>query len=74
MFDEIKPHIRELRKRLTISVGALFIGFFVFFSFWEVVLDIITIPLKDVLPEGSSIIFTKLQEPFFTATKSIFIC
>jgi len=69
MLNELKPHIRELRKRLAISVGALFVGFFVFFSFWEVILGFIIIPLKDVLPDGSSIIFTKLQEPFFTAIK-----
>jgi sec-independent protein translocase protein TatC len=72
MFEEIKPHLSELRKRLAISVGAVIILFFVMFTFWQPILDWMILPLKAVLPEGSKVIFTKIQEPFFTALKVAF--
>lgn len=72
MFDELKPHLVELRKRLGISIFVLFIMFFVCFTFWQPLLAWMLDPLKAVLPEGSNVIFTKLQEPFFTALKVSF--
>jgi len=72
MFEELKPHLAELRKRLAISVGTVFILFFVMFAFWEPILSWMITPLKEVLPEGSNVIFTKVQEPFFTALKVAF--
>jgi len=72
MFEELKPHLRELRKRLAISVGSIVILFFVMFAFWDPILNWMTAPLIEVLPEGSSVIFTKVQEPFFTAIKVAF--
>ncbi len=72
MFDELKPHLAELRKRLGISIGFIFIMFFVCFSFWEPILAWMIAPLNSVLPEGSHVIFTKVQEPFFTALKVSF--
>ena len=72
MFDELKPHLAELRKRLGISIGVIFIMFFVCFSFWEPILAWMIAPLNGVLPEGSHVIFTKVQEPFFTALKVSF--
>jgi sec-independent protein translocase protein TatC len=72
MFDEIKPHLVELRKRLGISVGVLFVMFFACFFVWETILAWMIFPLESVLPAGSEIIFTKVQEPFFTALKVSF--
>ncbi|MFK5881833.1 MAG: twin-arginine translocase subunit TatC [Sulfurospirillum sp.] len=72
MFDELRPHLAELRKRLDISVAAVFIMFFICFSFWEPILAWMIAPLNGVLPEGSHVIFTKVQEPFFTALKVSF--
>ncbi|WP_169764227.1 twin-arginine translocase subunit TatC [Campylobacter mucosalis] len=72
MFEEIKPHLVELRKRLGISVASVFVMFMVCFSFWNPILAWMTEPLKDVLPAGSNIIFTQVQEPFFTAMKVAF--
>ena len=72
MFEELKPHISELRKRLAISVGTVIVMFFVMFFFWEPLLAWMTKPLVAVLPAGSSIIFTKVQETFFTALKVAF--
>jgi sec-independent protein translocase protein TatC len=72
MFDELRPHLKELRKRLGISLAVIFIMFFICFSFWEPLLAWMIHPLNGVLPEGSHVIFTKLQEPFFTALKVSF--
>ncbi|RUM66270.1 MAG: twin-arginine translocase subunit TatC [Sulfurospirillum sp.] len=72
MFEEMKPHLSELRKRLAISVAAVIVLFFVMFAFWQPILDWMVMPLKEVLPEGSKVIFTKIQEPFFTALKVAF--
>ncbi len=72
MFEEIKPHLYELRKRLGISVASIIVLFFVMFTVWQPILSWMTAPLIDVLPEGSNVIFTKVQEPFFTALKVAF--
>lgn len=72
MFEELRPHLVELRKRLGISVAAVMVAFVACFSFWNPILDFMTTPLKAVLPAGSNIIFTELQEPFFTAMKVAF--
>jgi len=72
MFDELKPHIAELRKRLGISLAVVIIMFIVCFSFWQPLLAWMIAPLKAVLPEGSNVIFTGVQEPFFTAMKVAF--
>ncbi len=72
MFEDIKPHLYELRKRLGISVVTVLVMFFVMFSFWQPILHWMIAPLEAVLPKGSSVIFTKIQEPFFTALKVAF--
>jgi sec-independent protein translocase protein TatC len=72
MFEELKPHIAELRTRLTISFATVFIMFFICFFFWQPILDWMTAPLIKVLPENSEMIFTGVQEPFFTAIKVAF--
>jgi len=51
MFDELKPHLVELRKRLAISVGALIVMFFVMFYFHEAILNWMVQPLNDALLE-----------------------
>ncbi len=72
MFEELKPHLAELRKRLAISVASVVVLFFVMFSFWQPLLHWMIAPLNAVLPENSHVIFTKVQEPFFTALKVSF--
>ncbi len=72
MFSEIKPHLVELRKRLAISVISVIVMFFVMFSVWQPILNWMIHPLVEVLPKGSSVVFTKIQEPFFTALKVAF--
>jgi sec-independent protein translocase protein TatC len=51
MFDELRPHLIELRKRLGISVAALIVMFFVMFAFHEPLLNWMVEPLNDALKE-----------------------
>ena len=51
MFDEIRPHLIELRKRLGISVGSLIVMFFVMFYFHEPLLNWMVEPLNTALIE-----------------------
>ena len=72
MFEEIKPHLAELRKRLVICLLTLIVMFVICFSFYEIILNFMTAPLKEVLPKGREIVFTQLGETFFTAMKVSF--
>ena len=51
MFDDLKPHLIELRKRLGISVASLIVMFFVMFYFHEPILNWIVEPLNVALFE-----------------------
>jgi sec-independent protein translocase protein TatC len=51
MFDDLKPHLAELRKRLAISVGSLIVMFFVMFYFHEPILEWMVEPLNSALIE-----------------------
>jgi len=72
MFEDIKPHIADLRKRLFISSGALFIAFFACFSVYEPILEWMMAPVEAVLPVGSKMVAIEVQETFFTALKVAF--
>ncbi|MRJ03023.1 MAG: twin-arginine translocase subunit TatC [Epsilonproteobacteria bacterium] len=72
MFEELKPHLEELRRRLIISIATLFVMFIISFGFWEYILDWMLVPLKEALPPGSNVIFTRVGEAFFTALKVSF--
>ena len=51
MFDELRPHLVELRKRLAIAVGSLIVMFFVMFYFHEFILNWMVEPLNVALIE-----------------------
>jgi len=51
MFEELKPHLIELRKRLAISAISIVIAFFVMFYFHEILLEWMIQPLNDALVE-----------------------
>lgn len=72
MFDDLKPHLVDLRKRLVISVSVLIVAFFVCFAFWEVILDWMIAPLQEILPEGTKPVFIQVGEAFLTAVKVAF--
>jgi sec-independent protein translocase protein TatC len=72
MFEDIKPHLQELRKRIIISGIAFAVMFFVCFNFYEPILELMMIPVNKVLPEGSQMVAIEIQETFFTALKVSF--
>lgn len=51
MFDELRPHLVELRKRLAISALSLVVMFFVMFFFHEQILNWMVEPLNSALIE-----------------------
>ena len=51
MFDDLRPHLAELRKRLAISAGSLIVMFFVMFYFHEAILGWMVEPLNQALAE-----------------------
>ncbi len=56
MFDDIRPHLVELRKRLGLSVLSVFIAFIIAFIFHNGILTWITAPLNNALAEVGRII------------------
>jgi len=55
MFDNIIPHLVELRKRLGLSVLSIFVAFVIAFIFHEPLLEWITAPLNEALVQVSQI-------------------
>jgi len=51
MFDDLKPHLFELRKRLGISAISIVIAFFIMFYFHEILLEWMIEPLNQALIE-----------------------
>jgi len=49
MFDDLRPHLVELRKRLGLAVLSVFIAFVIAFMFHEYILEWITAPLNEAL-------------------------
>jgi sec-independent protein translocase protein TatC len=72
MFEDLKPHIADLRKRLVISSAFMFFAFFACFSVYEPILNWMMLPVEAVLPEGSKMVAIEVQETFFTALKVAF--
>ena len=56
MFDDIRPHLVELRKRLGLSVLSVFIAFIIAFTFHNAILTWITQPLNNALAEVGRIV------------------
>jgi len=72
MFEDLKPHIADLRKRLVISSLTVIVMFCVCFTFYQPILDWMMLPVKEALPAGTSMIAVEIQETFFTAMKVAF--
>ena len=72
MFEDLKPHIADLRKRLVISCLTVAAMFFVCFSFYEPILNWMMVPVEAVLPKNSQMVAVEIQETFFTALKVAF--
>lgn len=69
MFEDLKPHLEELRKRLGLSVLSVFIAFIVAFIFHNPILTWITQPLKDALDEVGRVVESKDYTKWKTEAK-----
>ncbi|CAA6799918.1 MAG: Twin-arginine translocation protein TatC [uncultured Sulfurovum sp.] len=56
MLSEIKPHLAELRKRLSLSAAAVIVAFIIAFVFHNPILTWITAPLNEALVEVGRIV------------------
>ncbi len=72
MFEDLKPHIADLQKRLIIISITLGVMFFVCFAYYEPILKWILAPIEAVLPKGSQMVAIEVSETFFTAVKVAF--
>jgi sec-independent protein translocase protein TatC len=81
MFEDLRPHLVELRKRLGIAVLSIIAMFFVMFFFHEPVLEWMVQPLNDALAEvgkksvtaaGGMVTTTQVGGAFFVALKVSF--
>lgn len=74
MFEDLKPHIQDLRKRLVISFGVVIVLFFVCFSFWEQIFDWIKYPLIEAFKGDvkGELVQLSPTEGVFTAMKVSF--
>lgn len=61
----LTDHLRELRSCLIKSFLAVIVGFALSYGFIKPIGTLFFKPLIDVLPDGSSLIFTSYQEGFF---------
>jgi sec-independent protein translocase protein TatC len=66
-------HLEELRTRLIRSFIAIAVGFIISYAFREQLFEILTAPLRSVMPPGDKLIFTGLPEAFFTYLKAAFL-
>jgi len=62
-------HLEELRKRLIIAGSSWLVAFLGCYAFAEKLFDLIAEPVRQALPEGSSLVFIEATEPFFTYLK-----
>ena len=72
MFEDLKPHIADLRKRLVISAITVVVMFFVCFSYYEPILNWMMVPVEAALPKNSQMVAVEIQETFFTALQVAF--
>lgn len=62
-------HLVELRERLLRAVFAIMAVFLCLFYFANDIYAIVSKPIRDVLPEGTSMIATEVTSPFFAPFK-----
>ena len=65
----LTSHLEELRKRLMIASIAWLVAFLGCYSVAERLFQFISEPVRQALPEGSSLVFISATEPFFTLLK-----
>ncbi len=70
----LTEHLRELRDRLIKSLIAICVGFVLCYAIIEPIFSFLAKPLDDILPPGTTIIFTSYPEAFFTYIKLALVC
>jgi len=65
----IGDHLGELRKRLMIAAGSWLVAFLACYTVAQRLFEYIAAPVRQALPEGSSLVFINATEPFFTILK-----
>ena len=65
-------HLDELRKRLVISIIAVFVAFLLCWNWAEKIYGYLQQPLVKVLPPGDKLAYTRLTAPFFLYMKVAF--
>ncbi len=68
MFEELRPHLVELRKRLGFSVLSILVCFAICGFFWNQIFDFMQVPLKDVRPD-ITLVNTSVLDGFINAIK-----
>jgi len=69
----LTAHLEELRKRLIYSFLAIGVAFAISYAFIKDIVEILMRPLVQVLPQGSSLVFTAVPEAFLTYFKAAFL-
>jgi sec-independent protein translocase protein TatC len=62
-------HLDELRRRLLVSIAAIFVGFLIGLVFIDRIFGFIMRPLQAVLPDGGKLIYTEPAEAFLLYMK-----
>ncbi len=69
----LTAHLEELRKRLIYSFLAIGVAFALCYAFIKPIVEILMRPLVQVLPQGSTLVFTAVPEAFFIYLKAAFL-
>lgn len=72
--SSLTEHLAELRRRLIICFIAVFAGFGLCYALIGPIFAMLSRPLEEVLPPGTSLIFTSYPEAFFTYLKLALTC
>lgn len=62
-------HLEELRRRLIVAGSAWLVGMLACYAFAQQLFQLVSEPLRQALPAGSSLVFIQATEPFFTYVK-----
>ncbi len=65
----LTTHLEELRRKLIIAGISWLVAFLACYTYAEQLFNLIADPVRQALPEGSSLVFITATEPFFTYLK-----
>lgn len=65
----LTSHLEELRRKLIIASISWLVAFLACYAYAEPLFSLIADPVRQALPEGTSLVFITATEPFFTYLK-----